>query len=98
MGYPVKFSPQAIDDLATVVSYIAKDNPRRAESFGNELIDQTDILENFAKTGRIVPELGEKNLRELVYKPYRIIYRINEAKEEIEVLRYWHAGQGKPEL
>ena len=98
MGYAVDFSPQAIKDLAAAVSFIARDNPSRAESFGNELIDQTDTLEAFPESGRIVPEFQNEGLREIIYKPYRIVYRIKKDKKEIEILRYWHAAKGVPEI
>lgn len=98
MGHSVEFSPQSLDDLESAVSFIARDNPARAESFGNELIDQTDTLEEFPESGRIVPEFNDEKLRELIYEPYRIVYRINETKKEIEILRYWHSARGKPKF
>ena len=40
MGYKVIPTPQSLDDLEEIVSLIAKDNPERARTFGNELIDR----------------------------------------------------------
>ncbi len=36
--------------------------------------------------------------REVIFKPYRIIYRVKEAERVIEVVRVWHAARGHPEL
>ena len=38
MRYQVEITPQADDDLAEIVSYIAKDDPLKAEAFGMELL------------------------------------------------------------
>ena len=36
---------------------------------------------NFQKRGRIVPELGNPNIRELFVREYRLIYSIEESLE-----------------
>ena len=51
MGCKIIFAPQAIADLAEIVSYIAKDNPQAAERVGLSLIDRVAILENFRLVG-----------------------------------------------
>jgi plasmid stabilization system protein ParE len=40
MGLKVIFTPQSMDDLKAIVAFIARDNPERARTFGNELIDR----------------------------------------------------------
>jgi len=35
---PLGFSPKAADDLDAIADYIAEDNPRRAQSFIEELL------------------------------------------------------------
>ena len=40
MEYKVKFSPESVEDIESIVGYIAVDNPQKAESYGNELIDR----------------------------------------------------------
>jgi plasmid stabilization system protein ParE len=44
MRYQVEITPQANEDLAEIVRYIAKDDPHRAEAFGMELVDQALTL------------------------------------------------------
>ncbi len=40
MGYPVILTPQSQEDLAAIVQFIALDNPDRARTYGNLLIDK----------------------------------------------------------
>jgi plasmid stabilization system protein ParE len=41
-------------------------------------------------SGRVVPELDHPLIRELILRPYRIVYRIDEARKCIGVARFWH--------
>ena len=41
-------------------------------SFGYELISEIDRLADFPKSGRIVPEYRNDNIREIVFRPYRM--------------------------
>lgn len=48
--------------------------------------------------GRIVPERGEANLREIIHHRYRIVYRVCEREQCVEVLRFWHGARGKIDI
>jgi plasmid stabilization system protein ParE len=94
MGVAVILTPRALVDLQEIVSFIARDNPDRAISFGDELIDKALSLTNQPLRGRVMPELGDSNVREIVYGSYRIIYEC--FPESICVLRFWHGARGEP--
>lgn len=96
MDFKIILSPRALQDLQEIVRYISFDNPERAQSFGRELIDKTKRLAAFPEMGRVVPELGEPNTRELVHTPYRIVYRVHHEKRLVEVSRFWHGARGTP--
>jgi len=98
MDFKVILTPQALDDLRTIVSHIAKDNPRRARSFGNELIDCALTLATFPERGRVVPEIGDPSVRELIHGSYRIIYEVFPVLEVVYALRFWHGARGEPEV
>jgi toxin ParE1/3/4 len=98
MGCKVILTPQAQDDLRDIVSFIAQDNPDRAKSFGNELIDRALTLAELPERGRIVPEISGTNVREIIHRSYRIIYEIFPAREAVYVLRFWHGARGEPEI
>ena len=87
MAYKLILSPAARDDLHDIVVFIARDNPNRAMSFGYELIFETDRLREFPKAGRIVPEYRNDDLREIILRPYRIVYRIDHDRSLCEIAR-----------
>lgn len=78
--------------------FIARDNPERAMSFGYELISETDRLRDFPDLGRIVPEYENQRLREIIFSPYRIVYRVNHDRKICEIARVWHSARGVPPL
>ena len=98
MGFKVEVSPEAIKDLMNIVRYIAQDNPKNAEEYGYLLLGRTDELETQPRIGRKVPEFKDPDIRELIEGSYRIVYRVKEDKQMIDVLRFWHAAQGAPEI
>jgi toxin ParE1/3/4 len=98
MAYKLIWSPAALDDLHDIVVFIARDNPDRAMSFGYELISETDRLQNFPEFGRTVPEYQNTNIREIIFRPYRIVYRLNQEREVCEIARVWHSARGMPRL
>ena len=98
MGCKIILTPQAQDDLREIVSFIAQHNPERAKSFGNELIDRALTLAELPERGRVVPEISKPSVREIVHRPYRIIYEMFPGQNAVYVLRFWHAARGEPEI
>ena len=98
MAYKLIWSPAALDDLHDIVVFIARDNPDRAMSFGYELIAQTDHLQSFPGFGRKVPEYQDPNIREIIFRPYRIVYRVNHERKLCEIARVWHSARGLSQL
>jgi plasmid stabilization system protein ParE len=98
MGFKVILTPQSLDDLKNIVTFIARDNPGRARTFGNELIDRALATAAFPELGRMVPEIGEPSVREIIHGAYRIIYEIFPDWKTIYVLRFWHGARGEPEI
>jgi toxin ParE1/3/4 len=96
MDFKVILSPRAVQDLRGIVRYVSFDNPVRAESFGRELIAKTRLLVSFPEMGRIVPEFDEPDIREIIHKSYRIVYRVRPENRLIEVSRFWHGARGTP--
>ena len=98
MAYKLIWSPAARDDLHDIIVFIARDNPNRAMSFGYELISGTDRLQEFPNIGRIVPEYRSDNIREIIFRPYRVVYRVNHQENLCEIARVWHSARGIPQL
>ncbi len=97
MAYKLIWSPAARDDLRDLVRFIARDNVDRAASFGLQLIQRTEMVREFPEMGRVVPERRDACLREIIIRPYRVIYRLTPERQSVEVVRIWHAARGEPE-
>jgi toxin ParE1/3/4 len=70
------FSPAALADLEEIGLYIARDNPRAAEVWVDRLVDRAEKAAFQPRGGRVVPEVGDPDIREVFLRTYRIIYRI----------------------
>jgi plasmid stabilization system protein ParE len=72
----VIWSPVARRDLEAIADYIAEDSPARAAVFVDRLIDAAERLATFPRSGRIIPEIGDPNSREMVFGAYRVMYHV----------------------
>ena len=86
---------QARADLAAISAFISQDSPHYASVIIARLIAATDRLVPFPESGRTVPEFENPLIREVVLKPYRIVYRLV-GVDEIHVLTVHHASQRFP--
>lgn len=80
----VTWSKEAGENLVEIEEFIARDSLERAIQFLDALIDHVEaILADSPKCGRTVPEIGNPNIRELIYRGYRIVYRFNGNRIEV---------------
>lgn len=70
------------------VDYIAQDRPQAAAAWLEELIERVADLDQFARRGRVVPEIGLPAYREILHAPYRVIYRVEASRVVILTLRH----------
>ncbi len=84
----VLWSPLAIDRVAEIAEYIAADNHGAAENWVNMVFEKVEELKKFPEIGRIVPEINNKSIRELIYGNYRIIYRTEEKRLSVLTVRH----------
>lgn len=85
----VNISELAYTDLLEIEAYIGQSSPSIARNFINKIFNRIEILYDFPESGRIVPELNDKNVRELILGNYRIVYQLN-SEIELVVLRVIH--------
>jgi toxin ParE1/3/4 len=76
----VEFSPRADADLTDIADYIAAGNPGAAETFVNRLVDRALAIGKAPNAGRVVPELGDPKVRQVLLQRYRIIYRVEASR------------------
>jgi len=88
------WSPLAVDRVTEIAEYIYKDNPTAAANWVEAVFDKVEQLKSLPESGRVVPEIKMKDLRELIYGNYRIIYRIE--KKKVSILTVRHGKQILP--
>ncbi len=87
----IRWTPQASKDLESIADFIAKDSPYYARLFVIDVLEIVDRLSDFPKSGRIVPELNDPIIREIILGNYRIVYRLR--KETAEILTVYHGAK-----
>ena len=98
MAFTLDWSPTARLDLWDLLSYIAESDPSAAAKFGSGIFHAVERLKEFPESGRIVPEFANPDIREIVRRPCRIVYRVKHDQEIVELARIWHSARGIPEL
>jgi len=83
---------QAKDDLKAIADYISRDSKRYAKLQVIRLINRTRILKTQVRSGKIVPEINNGNIRELIEGNYRIIYKIVK-DNRIDILAIHHSAR-----
>jgi len=86
MDRKVIWSYEATDDLDALAEYIARDSSFYAAAFTQQVLDISRSLNVFSERGRIVPELGNPDIRELLIREYRLIYNIKQPQVVILAL------------
>lgn len=86
MALKIKWSPRAASSLEEICDYIAKDSEYYATLFAKKVTAIVRTIPQFPKSGRIVPEYDDENLREKIYEGYRIVYRIKSDLIEIAAI------------
>jgi addiction module RelE/StbE family toxin len=90
------WSPQALRDLESIRDYIAADSPQYAALVVERIVVGVERLRDFPESGRIVPERNDREIREVIVRPYRIVYRLRPGV--VEIATVFRASRISPEL
>jgi addiction module RelE/StbE family toxin len=90
----VYWTPEARAKLRGIRDYIAQDNPNAANAIVTRLLRRTRQLQIAPRSGRQVPEYRDAKIRQLLERPYRIIYRV--IGDEVAILTVMHYRQLLP--
>jgi plasmid stabilization system protein ParE len=63
-------------DLKQIYDYIARGSKFYAQKVALEIAEKSEKLSSFPQIGRVVPQIGDPNIRELIIYSYRLIYEI----------------------
>jgi plasmid stabilization system protein ParE len=87
----VKWTLQATDDLEAISDYIAANSPHYARLFAMDVLAAVERLTTFPCSGKIVPELNDAAIREILLGNYRIVYRTR--GDLVEILTVYHGAR-----
>ena len=86
----ISFSKSAIEDLEGIKEYyLGQGVPQIGQDFVTAIIGHIETLSIHPEIGRVVPELNEELIRELIHPPFRIVY-VRESKS-INIIRVWRS-------
>ena len=93
----ILFSPLALDRIAEIEARLVEISGRAtADRLLATIKEKTLLLSTMPRMGRVVPELGDVDVRELIIVPYRLVYQVRESARLIEVHTVVHSRQQFP--
>ena len=93
MGHVIWTNP-ALIDVAEIRDFIARDSVRYADQTSERLVQSTRGLARSPRSGGRVPEFDAETLREIIVRPYRVIYEIRD--DACVVLAVIHGSRDLP--
>jgi plasmid stabilization system protein ParE len=90
----IQWSPLSLERIQEIADYIAEDSRSAASNWVDEVFKKVEKLKSNPEIGRIVPEIGLPDIRELLFGNYRIFYLIS--KKSISILTVRHCKQLLP--
>ena len=94
--FHIDYTDQAIINLADIGDYIGLDNPERADSFIDEIVEFIDATLSrfpYAASTRF-PEYP--NVRLLPYRHYNIYYQVLDNEQVVEILFIYNSAKLSP--
>jgi len=87
----VHWTDNSIDHLLGIYEYIARNSNIYAKRTVDKITRRSEQIAEFPMSGRKVPEYEAEDIREIIEKPYRIIYRIK--PDQIDILAVVHGAR-----
>ena len=82
----------AKEDINNIIDFLAIQSEAYAKLQAQRIFSKIELLQNLPNLGRVVPELGDNKVREIIIGPYRIVYHIVSDKR-IDVLTIHHSAR-----
>jgi plasmid stabilization system protein ParE len=87
----ILFTPTARHQFLEAIAYIHRDNPSAAINFRQSAEKTLSRLKRFPESGRKLPEFQDLPFREVIVRPYRFFYRVED--KTVWVIAVWHSAQ-----
>lgn len=88
MAHELSWSPEAVEDVEQIATYIERDSAWYAQAVVARFVATAESLRELPERGRIVPELRDTSVRECFVYSYRLIYSVS--PEAVLVLAVVH--------
>lgn len=86
----IVWSPLALERVEDIAQYMAEDKPGAAVEWVDGIFDTVERLADFPESGGVVPEVGGRRIREVIFGTYRIIYSV---RDQIDILTVRRSNQ-----
>ena len=83
----IVWSPLALERVESIARHIAEDKPGAAIEWVDGLFASVERLAGFPESGRVVPEVGARRIREVMFGAYRVIYSVGAQVDVLTVRR-----------
>ena len=87
----VRWSLTAGNDLQDIENFIARDSVLHAIAFVDRVVESAETLLKNPRIGRVVPEFNREDLREVIFRSYRVVYLLQ--GDKIVILRVVHGSR-----
>jgi toxin ParE1/3/4 len=87
----VLWAPQAIRDVEAIRAHVARDSAQYADLVAERIVAAVERLQEHPRSGRVVPELGDESIREIIHGNYRIVYRLRH--DVVEIATVFHGAR-----
>ena len=91
MAKRVIWTLAAWNDLEAVADFISRDSPYYAAAWVRDVRDAARSLDVMSMRGRVVPEIGDRQIRELIIQSYRLVYKVERSR--VAVLGIIHGAR-----
>ena len=86
----IRFAESAVSDLEELRQWYAEQDVLDVgDRLIEEIFERLGALRTHPDMGRIVPEFGQRFLRELIHPPFRIVYR--REPKYVRIVRIWRS-------
>lgn len=90
----IRWTHNALSDIEAIEAYISRHSARYARGMIERIFERAKQLESHPLLGAVVPEYGDESIREVLERPYRIIYRV--LHDRVDILAVIHSARTMP--
>lgn len=85
------WSPESLRDLESIRAYVGEDSLLYADLVVRRIVAAVERLRSFPESGRVVPERDTPEIREVIVRPYRVVYRLR--RDLVEIVTVFRASR-----